>query len=58
MVFGRLPGLLTGATLGVLGTLLALCDGDRLSFTQPALVLEQCIGQFLFSQLPQGAPHA
>lgn len=32
-----------------------LKDGDRLSLTQSALVLERIIGQFLFSQAADGA---
>ncbi|MGE0371220.1 MAG: outer membrane lipid asymmetry maintenance protein MlaD [Gammaproteobacteria bacterium] len=32
-----------------------LKDGDRLSLTQSALVLEQIIGQYLFSQAADGA---
>ncbi|MBK8161840.1 MAG: outer membrane lipid asymmetry maintenance protein MlaD [Gammaproteobacteria bacterium] len=32
-----------------------LKDGDRLSLTQSALVLEQSIGQYLFSQAADGA---
>jgi phospholipid/cholesterol/gamma-HCH transport system substrate-binding protein len=32
-----------------------LADGDELDFTQSALVLEQMIGQFLFSKAEEGA---
>lgn len=31
-----------------------LADGDRIEFTQSALVLEQLIGQFLFSKAEEG----
>ncbi len=32
-----------------------LKDGDRIKLTQPALVLEQVIGQFLFSKAQEGS---
>jgi phospholipid/cholesterol/gamma-HCH transport system substrate-binding protein len=39
------------------GDSVKLADGDRVKLTQSAVVLENLIGQFLYSKAQEGAPH-